>query len=426
MGGKWDIFKSRFVKDGMALVGGNAWAQGIAFAAYLVLTRLYTPEDFGLYNIFYSYIDVLIIVSTFKYEMAVVVADNDREAAAVSRLALRINTVVSLLLLTVSLVCYFLFPFSVFNYSFSLLIAPMVFFCGTSRVYTALINRFRRFRQIALSEVSGATCGVVSKVLLGLPRLATTAWHALGLSLGTVLGRAAANINLLLCRRRLALPTDTTGDERRAAGRKFRNFPLFTMPKDLINSFSYNLPFLWLALYFDKAEVGLFALALTCTFRPVNVFNSAFERLMYVRVAEKVRAHQTIRADIVRFFKYVNIVALPLFVAAFFWGDSLLGFLFGGRWADSGYYLRCLLPWVYVMLTSSSLMFMSSVFGRQRTEFGFYLVLLLLRVVAVVVGICSGNFRLAILLFSMAGMAVSAALLVWYFRLMAHYENKEV
>ena len=144
-----------------------------------------------------------------------------------------------------------------------------------------------------------------------------------------------------------------------------------------------------------------------------------------MRVAEKVRAHQTIRADIVRFFKYVNIVALPLFVAAFFWGDSLLGFLFGGRWADSGYYLRCLLPWVYVMLTSSSLMFMSSVFGRQRTEFGFYLVLLLL-VVAVVVGICSGNFRLAILLFSMAGMAVSAALLVWYFRLMAHYENKEV
>ena len=115
MGGKWDIFKSRFVKDGMALVGGNAWAQGIAFAAYLVLTRLYTPEDFGLYNIFYSYIDVLIIVSTFKYEMAVVVADNDREAAAVSRLALRINTAVSLLLLTVSLVCYFLFPFSVFN-----------------------------------------------------------------------------------------------------------------------------------------------------------------------------------------------------------------------------------------------------------------------------------------------------------------------
>ena len=120
------------------------------------------------------------------------------------------------------------------------------------------------------------------------------------------------------------------------------------------------------------------------------------------------------------------VAALPLFVAAFFWGDSLLGFLFGGRWADSGYYLRCLLPWVYVMLTSSSLMFMSSVFGRQRTEFGFYLVLLLLRVVAVVVGICSGNFRLAILLFSMAGMAVSAALLVWYFRLMAHYENKEV
>ena len=52
---RFKILKSQFLKDGVALVSGNAWAQLIAFAAYLLLTRLFTPEDIGLYNIFYSF-----------------------------------------------------------------------------------------------------------------------------------------------------------------------------------------------------------------------------------------------------------------------------------------------------------------------------------------------------------------------------------
>lgn len=426
--------KSSFIRDGVTLVSGNVWAQAIAFVSYLVLSRLFSPEDFGLYNIFYSYIEVLVIVSTCKYELAIVLADNDREAAAVGRLALRFNTIISVVLLTVLLVLILLgrcealasTRLSSLNPMLALLIPPMVFLCGTSRVYSFTLNRFRQFRSIALSEVVGSTSGVLLKVLLGLPRLASTLWHTVGLPLGTVLGRACANVNLAWRWHRLDLPRDISGDERRRAAARFRNFPLYTMPKDLINSLSYNLPFLWLALYFDKAEVGLFAMALTCTFRPVNIFNTAFEKLLYVRIAERVRAHQTIRADLRRFVLIINAIALPVFAVAFFFGDDICSFLFGRRWNDCGYYIRCLLPWVYVVLTSSSLMFISNVFGRQRTEFGFYIVLFLLRLAAMVAGLYFGSFRLAILLFAAAGAAVSLSLLLWYARLVRRYENSEV
>jgi O-antigen/teichoic acid export membrane protein len=425
--------KSSFIRDGITLVSGNVWAQAIAFVSYLVLSRLFSPEDFGLYNIFYSYIEVLIIVSTCKYELAIVLADTDREAAAVGRLALRLNTFISLALLTVLLVLTLLGRSEAFaatrlaglNPMLALLVLPMVFLCGTSRVYSFTLNRFRRFRSIALSEVVGSTSGVLLKVLFGLPQLASTLWHSVGLPLGTVLGRACANVNLALQWRCLDLPRDIGRDERRAAAVRFRNFPLFTMPKDLINSLSYNLPFLWLALYFDKAEVGLFSLALTCTFRPINIFNNAFEKLLYVRVAEKVRAHQPIGGDIRRFALVLNAVALPLFAVAFLFGGEIFGFLFGDRWAGCGYYLRCLLPWVYVVLTSSSLMFIANVFGRQRTEFFFYIALLILRIAAIAVGLHAGSFRLAILLFAAAGAAMSLALLAWYISLVRRYDNSE-
>ena len=59
-----NLFKIRFIKDSGTLLWGNLVAQGIAFAAYIVLLRLFTPEDFGLCNVFFSYTEVLIILST--------------------------------------------------------------------------------------------------------------------------------------------------------------------------------------------------------------------------------------------------------------------------------------------------------------------------------------------------------------------------
>jgi hypothetical protein len=74
------------------------------------------------------------------------------------------------------------------------------------------------------------------------------------------------------------------------------------------------------------------------------------------------------------------------------------------------------------MLSSTSLMFVSNVFSTQKTEFGFYLVLLVLRVAAIAVGIHAGSFLLAIRLYATAGALVAASLLVWYLWQVRRYE----
>lgn len=414
----------KIVKDGTTLISGNVWGQLVSFAAYIVLGRIYSPADFAVYNIFYSYIEVFVILSTCKYELSVVVADSDSEAAHTARLALRLNTVVSLVLLSAIGIFRLLTPTRPHSLTpaTALLIPFMVFFCGTSRVYTFLFNRFKRFGPIATSEVAASTAGVVLKVAMAF----SAALHSVGLPLGTVLGKLAGNANYL-ARLRTLPNREALRTSRRArlghVARKYRNFPLYVMPKDLMNTFSHNLPFLWLALYFDKPEVGLFGLAVTFCFRPVNIFNNAFEKLLYVRVAERVRTRRGIAADLRRFVLVLNAVALPLFVGVFVFAEPLFTLVFGGRWAGIGYYVRCLVPWSYVVLTATSLSFLSNVFGRQRSEFRFYVVLLVLRVGAVVCGIVRHDFRGAILLFSLSGALTSLALLVWYFLQVRRYEN---
>lgn len=397
--------------DAATLVSGNVLAQAISMLAYLLLTRIFPPQDFALFNIFYSYIEVLIILSTCKYELAVVVADDEGESAAVSHLAMRINTWVSLALLAIATVLYFThaLPGSMSQLGvIALLIPPMVFFSGTSRIYAALFNRVRRYKLIAASETANAVAGTVFKILLGLMGM-----NRAGLPLGTVLGQGAANLLYRFRLRSLNLP-QTTSEQRRDAARKHRNFPLYVATKDFLNSFSFNLPFLWLAVYFDKAEVGLFGLALTMVYRPVNILCSAFERVLYARAAEKVRQRQGIGTMVYRFLLGLNAVALPICLAGWFIAEPLFTFLFGEKWEGCGVYVQALLPWIFLILSANSLMFISNIFSTQRTEFSFYCLLLLLRVGAIATGILTGSFLLAIRLYATAGALVAASLLVWY------------
>lgn len=406
------------VREMGTLLSGNVLAQIISLAAYFALTRIFLTEDYGLYAIFYSYIEVLIILSTCKYELSIVTVDTDREAAAMARFTLRLNAIVSTLLLTVVLALWLTgsLPGNFAQLGWMvLLIPPMVFFCGTSRVYKYLFNRAHRYRTMAVSESVNAAAGALIKIALGLLGVLQA-----GLPVGTVAGRAIGNLVYRLKMKRLE---HCTLAEQRDVARRNHNFPLYVATKDFVNSFSANLPFLWLALYFDRADVGLFSLALTFTFRPINILNVAFEHVLYARTAESVRERLSISQMIKRFLLIVNAVALPFFVLAWFFAEPVFAFCFGGRWAGCGIYVRAMLPWVFVMLSSTSLMFISNVFNTQRIEFGFYLVLLALRVAAIAVGIAQSDFLLAIRLYAAAGALVAASLLVWYLIQVRRYER---
>lgn len=417
---KFIICNSKLVRETTTLLSGNVLAQAITLAAYFLLTRIYTPEDYGLFNIFYSYIEVLIIFSTCKYELAIVVADDEHEAAAMARFALRLNTVISIALLSLAFVLWLTgaLPGNFAQLGWMvLLIPPLVFFCGTSRVYSFLYNRFRRYTQIAVSETVNAGTGAVTKIMLGLLGVTPS-----GMPLGAVIGQAASNINYRLRLHRLQLPSASVAEGKKAAI-KHRNFPLFVATKDLVNTLSANLPFLWAAIFFDRAEIGLFGLALTFTLQPVNILSIVFERVLYARTAEAVRNHQQILHPLRRFLLLLLAVALPVCVLAGFIAEPVFVFCFGDNWQGCGIFVRALLPLALAGLCSSPLVFIPNIFSTQRTEFIFYLVLAALRIAAIAIGISIGDFLMAIVLYASAGTLVKASLLIWYFWLVQRYER---
>ena len=64
--------RSTGIKNFSKLLSANIIAQIIGLIVYPILTRIYTPEDFGLLNLFLSISGVLVILSTAEYYNAIV------------------------------------------------------------------------------------------------------------------------------------------------------------------------------------------------------------------------------------------------------------------------------------------------------------------------------------------------------------------
>ena len=416
---------SRFVKNAGTLLSGSVIAQGIAFVAYLLLSRLYTSEDFGLYNVFYSYIEVLIILSTCKYEMAIVKASTDTDAYLLTRFTLRLNAVVSALLLVAAglLTCLRVDAIPL-PPLLLLLIPPMVFFCGTTRVYTFVFNRYRHFQQIAASEVVTSLSGVVAKILFGLLAAAGQLFHLIGLPVGTILGKVAGNVYYRIAGAKLLRSQPDASSRLHPLLKQHKAFPLYSMPRELVSSFSANLPFMWLSLHFDIALLGLFSLAVTFTMRPVNLLANVFEKVFYPTANQKIEQGQPIGSDIRKFLLTLAALVLPVLLVAFFFAEPLFTFLFGSKWVGTGFFVRCIIPWLALLLFTNSLAFIPNVFTTQRGDFVFQVVQLGLRIVALSVGILRADFRLAILLFCAVSTLVQLCQLLWYLSQVRRYDKQ--
>ena len=80
--------KRAFIGPIVKVLQGVVSAQAIAFLALPILTRQFSPEAFGHFQIFQSVSAFILVFSSMRYEVALLRAESDEEFAAVARLCL--------------------------------------------------------------------------------------------------------------------------------------------------------------------------------------------------------------------------------------------------------------------------------------------------------------------------------------------------
>jgi O-antigen/teichoic acid export membrane protein len=390
----------------LTLLTGTVAAQAVVYLARPVLTRLFEPEAFGLFGFYLAAVTVVATAATGKYEDAVPLPEDARQAAGAAVLALALSGAVALgTLLAVPFREALAAGFGRPEVAPYLTLVPLgIWVTAWGRTAELWLTRVGRFGPISGSRAVQGGVTVPAQIGAGVAGLG-----ALGLVGGHLAGRAAGTLalgaSLLRVRSGLRpLLREGLRAEVRVAARRFRRFPLFSMPSGTLNVFSMQLPAFLLLAWFDPRAAGLYAVAYATLAVPMQLVGGAVGQVFFARAAVAYREGWlgSLTGSV-----YARLSALGLFpmAALALAGPEAFAWVFGAEWREAGVYAQWLAPWLFFVLVSAPLSTLFDVLERQASELAFNVGLTLARLGALAAGAAVGDARTAVALFA----AVSAA-----------------
>lgn len=369
----------------LTLISGTIVAQGLAYGARPVLTRLFTPEDFGFLALYVASVSVLASVATGRYEDAAMLPESDEEAWTLVRLALGLSLIVALATLI-------LVPFRagiadvLGNHEvapFLALVPFGVFAVCWGRTLEVWVTRRSRFRTISGARITQTSVSAPTQLAAGV-----AGTGPFGLIAGQLAGTIASALVLAFSalRNRVA---NTQGQIATLARRYYR-FPLFSMPSGFLNALSMQLPAFVLLAVFSAEAAGFFGVAYSALAVPMQLVGASVARVFFVRSAEANR-EGALRALTEQVAKRLALFgAFPL-AAMMVVGPAAFEVVFGEEWREAGVYAQILAPWMFLTFVGSPLSSLFDVLERQATEFGLNALLFVLRVAALAIGGMQGG-----------------------------------
>ncbi|MDE7338233.1 MAG: oligosaccharide flippase family protein, partial [Bacteroidales bacterium] len=368
---------------------------------------------------------VLLLVANADYHYALLLPKSEKKAVGVFQADFLWVTGMTLL---VALSVFFRKPIAaLFNAPelavFYPLLPLFVLLSGLWTLFNYWFTRNKKFSTIGLYQVSQTASNSLLKYGFGLA--GKLRW---GLVVSTVSGLALALAGALATgfrhnKAQLRMLFRLDFRQIGTALRRYKRFPIFSLPRSIVNYFSGNLPFFLLTPAFGLGAIGYFGMALTLSFRPINMIVSSIYQVFFQKFSEKVQNRQEIGKLFNRFIVRTLAVVIPCFAVLYFFLPQLCAWLLGDNWAVTGEHIRLLLPWIAMVCVGGSLCFIPDIFQKQSVMLGIEIAYFALRCASLFVGILLHDLSLALLLFSFSGVVVIAVQLIWYRSLITRYEK---
>lgn len=416
------IVQSPSARNVGKLLSANVIAQAIGILIYPILTRLYSPEDFGLLSLFTSIGGVFALIVSLDWYNAIVLPKTDEQARPIvhiSLIAVGVTTVMLLFSLPFASPIASLFKLPELA-SYYWLMPLYVLLLGLWNVLNYWYIRRKAYGRISGYQVSQSLCSAGFKAGFGGLGLLQG-----GLIFSTVLAPFCALLISVSLSFKQHLRQLLSWDKEacRQAAVTYANFPKYSLPHSLVNNIAGQLPVLLLTPFFSAREVGFWSIALLLSYVPISTITRALYQVLYQKVAEWVNDQQPIAHLFRHLTKSTLYITIPLFTALWFVLPTLTAWLLGEEWRVAGEYIRWLLPWLICNILFTTTNFLFDVFGKQKAELGFEVLLFVLRLGALIVGIVLCSFEAAIICYAIASAVGNILPFLWTMRLVNRYER---
>lgn len=396
---------SNFVTNVLKIVSGSVIAQALSVLLIPIITRIYSPNDFGIFQLILSISGILTIVSTFSYQFSIILPKEDEDSVNIVVLCIILVTLTSLL---TGIGILFL-PVNIDDIlnapgaSRYLIYLPIIVFLnGLFFVQNYWLSRRIRFGVIAGARVSNTLLGKVFQI-----GLAKWIVSPVSLLVGLIAGYVFADLFMLKgIKKDIQIFKKVSIKRMKEVAIQHKNFPLFSSWSTIANTISPQVPTFLLALFYGPTVVGHYSLAYQVVNMPMVIVGNAIGQVFFQKVSEVKNGNvdgdvKTVVEEVYK--KLISIGIFPMILLMII-GEQVFTFAFGESWSVSGIYVRILLPWIFLVFLSSPISTLYSIYDKQSVWLTFSIILLISRVVALFIGGTYGGPEFALGFFSLTGV----------------------
>jgi O-antigen/teichoic acid export membrane protein len=361
--------KDNFLKSVLIVGTGTAGAQLLKVIASPVLSRLYTPEDFGAMAVFGSLIGLLAMVSSLKYEWAIPIA-TENDAYDVLTLSYGILIVFCLLITGLVMIggrsVLGLFQSEMLlNYKY--LIPLGVLALGLYTITIQWAYRGRHFKVIARTRFSQSILAVITQMGLGLGFTGP-----IGLLVGRILGEGSGvsvGFRLIIKDRiNKGLLPNISSYKRLLI--RYKDFALFSAPSQFLNYAGLQLPVFFLSALFGAAVTGAYGMATAVISLPLNIVGNSIGDVFFSEASRSIKENPyEILTLSNRLLKRLILIGLPPIIITILIGPQLFSLILGSKWQYAGEISRLLVPVVYSRFIFTPISRVYSIIEKQKEAF---------------------------------------------------------
>jgi len=341
------FLKSELLRHSSILISGTTVAQLIPILLQPILRRSFSAEIFGAYSVYLSLVGILVIISSLKYDVAIILPRKEKEAANVFFLSLFFNLIFNIFLFVIIVVgrskisSFLNLPGSYSNY---LLFVPLgTFFFGFNQSINNWLIRKKLYYPISLNKFIRRSFEGVAQVgfkTLQIPHF---------LLYGDIIGHISNVVSGVYQVWKNGLSVKLFSIIKlKYVFSKYADYPKFNLIPALMNVCSALLPAIFINKFYSLEIAGYMDLSRMLLTVPVALVSLSLSSILLQRTSEKYKNNISVLSEL----KLVSLILVALgiieIVVILLFGEPIFKIFFGDEWGFSGIIAKTIV-WSYAL-----------------------------------------------------------------------------
>ena len=357
--------KTEYFRNILTLMSGTILAQAIPIAISPILTRLYSPADFGTFALYFALAVLFGSLVAGRYELSILIPKQDENARQIVLFSIVICFIVSTILFIV--ICLTIDSLVQLmnndDIKIWLYLLPLnVFMISIINILYYWFNRHKEYKVLAKTKILQSSNRALFSLLFGFFQ------KSFGLIVGILVGSFSNFIYSLKKAKDDNIFHKPNIHKMKILMKKYSDFPKFNILTTMLENISGNIPIYLLSIFFGPIIVGFFSLSQQVIRVPLSLIGVSFGDVFRQKASKDLQHTGDCRHIFLVTFKKLFIIATIPFILFYFIAPSLFLFVFGPEWEMAGIYAQIMTPLFFLQFISSPLSNMFLIAQKQKLD----------------------------------------------------------